>query len=58
MCSWGYVNGQNYDIKHRTCEYNEKTRQKKAARLHKLYQMYDKDHLGDWNIKEDQGTSK
>lgn len=58
MCSWGYINGQDYDIKRRTCEYSEESRQIKAARLHKLYEMYDEDHLGDWNIKEDQGTAK
>lgn len=58
MCAWGYVNGQDYEIKHQTCEYNEHSRQIKMARLHKLYQMYDEDHLGDWNINEDQDTSK
>lgn len=56
MCAWGYLNGQDYDIKHQTCEYNEQSRQRKEARLHELYQMFDEDHLGDWNINE--GTSK
>lgn len=58
MCSWGYINGQNYDIKHQTCEDNTEARRVKTARLHKLYEMYNEDHLGDWNTKEDQGTSK
>ena len=56
MCSWGYLNAHGYDIKHSTCEYNEQTRQVKEARLHKLYDLYDEDHLGDWTTE--QGTAK
>lgn len=53
MCSWGYINGKGYDIKHRTCEYSEATKQVKEERLRKLNQLYAADHH-----PTNQGTSK
>ncbi|WP_242335589.1 helix-turn-helix domain-containing protein [Limosilactobacillus urinaemulieris] len=56
MCAWGYLNSQDYQVKHTTCTYNKETTKIKQARLHKLYEMFAEDHLGDWQA-DDEDTS-
>lgn len=48
MCAWGYVNAENYDVKHPTCAVDEAEREKKMQRLAKLHQWFNDEHLGDW----------
>lgn len=40
MCSWGYLNAQNYNIKHPTCSYDEETKKMKKERLNKLNDLF------------------
>lgn len=55
MCAWGYLNKQDYQIKHPTCEDTEENRILKKQRLHDLYDQFSCEHIGDW---VDEGTSK
>lgn len=48
MCAWGYINQENYIIKHATCPPTAKAREVKKKRLAKLQNLFDDDNLGDW----------
>lgn len=52
MCSWGYINAENYDIKHPTCPFTPEIKKLKEKRLHKLYDLFNEDHLGSWDNKD------
>lgn len=57
MCAWGFINSAGYHIKHPTCENTPAARQRKEQKLHKLYELFDADLVGDWT-QNDEGTAK
>lgn len=48
MCAWGYINQENYEVRHATCPPTAKAREVKEKRLAKLQNWFDDDNLGDW----------